>query len=968
MPLTLVLGPANSAKAGEVLGAFADAAPRGALLVVPTGADAEHYSRELAQQGCVLRSVLTFGGLASEIARRVDYDGRRLTDLQRERVLRGALRGARLRVLDEVAGTPGFADAAVQLVAELERSMVGAPRFAAALAAWAREDPRREPYAHDVGSIYLAYARELERLGRVDRELFTWQALDALRKAPGRWGSDPVFFYGFDDLHELERDAVETLARIVGAEVTVSLTFEPGRSALSARAGLVAELRGLAGRVLELPALDEYYSPASRVALHHLERSLFELRPAPARLDPGQAVRLLEAGGELAEAELVAAEVSALLRAGTPAEQIVIVYRRLPGALREALARTFARYEIPLALAQHVGFGQTALGRGVLGLARCALDGELATAADVLDYVRTPGLLRHPEVVDELEVKIRRQALCTAAQARDALSFELGEIDELRTARDQLAELVCQARRLLAAPFRQQARVLTTDELLDASALAALARCQAELAELAEAPSGSELVELLEELEVESPPPGSPDAVQVSEPLAVRARRFAVVFVCGLQEGQFPWTPPPDPFLPDERRRELAAASGLRLRLHEDVLDRERYLFYASVSRATERVFLSYRSSDEEGNIALPSPFIEDVAEVLDPQWRARRRRRLLADVTWSPDEAPTARERAKALAARGGEPGAEVDGGPVRRLGPDALRHVRHTEVLSAGGLESYAACHMKWLVERELAPAALEPEPEPLARGSWVHRVLEQVLARLGGPITPESLPDAIRLLDETMTEVSPRIASGRSAALRHAVADTIAADLRRYLAQEASCGNGWPARELELRFGFEGEEGSLPPLVLERDGQQVALRGAIDRVDVEPGGRRAIVRDYKTGSVRSVQQGNRWRTDQQLQVALYMIAVRELLGLEPVAGLYQPLIGKDLRPRGVYLEGAPVQSGLFAGDGRDPDSLRAELDDAAERALALAAELRAGDLEPCPQTCSREGCRYPGICRGQ
>ena len=32
--------------------------------------------------------------------------------------------------------------------------------------------------------------------------------------------------------------------------------------------------------------------------------------------------------------------------------------------------------------------------------------------------------------------------------------------------------------------------------------------------------------------------------------------------------------------------------------------------------------------------------------------------------------------------------------------------------------------------------------------------------------------------------------------------------------------------------------------------------------------------------------------------------MLAVRDLLGLEPVAGLYQPLRGDDLRARGVFL----------------------------------------------------------------
>ena len=70
VPLTLVLGPANSSKAGEVLGGFAAAAQRGAILVVPTAVDADHFSRELARDGAVLGSVLTFNGLSSEIADR----------------------------------------------------------------------------------------------------------------------------------------------------------------------------------------------------------------------------------------------------------------------------------------------------------------------------------------------------------------------------------------------------------------------------------------------------------------------------------------------------------------------------------------------------------------------------------------------------------------------------------------------------------------------------------------------------------------------------------------------------------------------------------------------------------------------------------------------------------------------------------------------------------------------------------
>jgi hypothetical protein len=96
--------------------------------------------------------------------------------------------------------------------------------------------------------------------------------------------------------------------------------------------------------------------------------------------------------------------------------------------------------------------------------------------------------------------------------------------------------------------------------------------------------------------------------------------------------------------------------------------------------------------------------------------------------------------------------------------------------------------------------------------------------------------------------------------------------------------------------------------------------------------------------------------------------MIAVRRLLGLEPVAGVYQPLGGDDLRARGVFLKGEPVGQRLYDNDGRSQEELDELLADAERRAVALAQRLRSGELEPCPQTCSRDGCRYPGICRSQ
>jgi RecB family exonuclease len=247
-------------------------------------------------------------------------------------------------------------------------------------------------------------------------------------------------------------------------------------------------------------------------------------------------------------------------------------------------------------------------------------------------------------------------------------------------------------------------------------------------------------------------------------------------------------------------------------------------------------------------------------------------------------------------------------------------------------------------------------------MVRGSVIHELLERLLRELGRPLTRESLDDANRILDGLLAEPAPQLARGRIETVRVAALRSLEADLRRYLAHEAATGCDWDAEALELKFGFDDDEQSLPALELAGG---VRVRGMIDRVDVDGAGH-AIVRDYKSGGKRAAYAGARWSQDQQLQVALYMLAVKELMGLEPIAGLYQPLGGDDLRSRGVFLEGTDVGASVVGNDSRSSDELAEVLADARDRATGLAARLRAGDLEPCPDTCSRDGCKYPGICR--
>jgi ATP-dependent helicase/DNAse subunit B len=969
VPLTLLTGPANAEKAGHVLAAYRAALDDEPLLVVPTFADVDHYRRELAAAGAVFGvRVVTFSGLMREIGKRAGLRGQALGRLARERVAANAIAATRLDALSASAATPGFAEALLRLASELEERRIDPARWWVAMRAWGEREPRRAGYAEELARLYGAYRDGLEKLGRRDRVLQDQAALDALRLQPARWRATPVFFYGFDDLTPTQRDAVETLAIHVEAPVTVSLAYETGRAAFAGRGETFQELMALAPEHVKLPARADHYD---RPALHALERTLFE-PPGAHRPDPGDALRLLEGGGERAEIELVAAHVARLIRESGFAPEDIAVVLREPRDQAALITQVFGELEVPFALDRWISVGHTALGRGVVALLRCALaDGS---ADDLLAWLRTPGKLAHPALADRLEQRARVEGAATADQARALWEaahpdFVLSEIDRIRAVASEPAALCrrlsAETAALFAAPHRGRARVLAGSEALEARVAAALRQALSELERLAATdpalvPEPAELPRVLADLEVRAHDDARPGVVAITSPLAVRARRVRALFLCGLREDAFPRPPTPEPFLGDEERRALNAASGLRLRLREDRIDAERYLLYAATSRPTELLALSWPAADDDGEPCVRSLFVDDVLDAFDPAAAERIERRPLGAAGFDDQLAPTANERARARAAAA--PGAPEP--PVAPMhDPRVLGTLAARTTWSASALEAYASCPVKWFVERLLRPSALEPDPEPMLRGELAHRVLEDAVRALshGGPLTPRRLDEARAHVRAALDEHADDARISPNPERRRAALRRLEADLLRYIEHAAHAGSTFTPREFELRFG--GEDDPHPPAELA--GGELRLQGRIDRIDVGAGGDEAIVYDYKG---KGAPPQAKWLEDARLQVGLYLLALPQLLALDGVGGLYQPL-GRDDdgRPRGLLRDGADPGLASVGTDRLAPDEFDARLDEVLAAALAAVRGIRSGALVPQPTACAWDGgCAHPSICR--
>ena len=613
MPITLITGPANAGKAGVVMDALTAHRARGVrpLLVVPTHADVERYRLELGEHELSTKGprarVVRFQGLLAEVLSRAGSTARPLGGLTRERALAAVLRtgeaeraGSRGR--SGVGGRPGAGKrtapqappptagvvrALTALVGELEVERVTPARLHGALGAWAAADPGHAPHARQLGELSERYRRGLERLrpDGVSPERQAAQALDTLRRTPALWGSTPLLLYGFDDFTPLQLDTIETLGAVVGAPVTVALTYEPGRAAFASRGDTFQRLLPLATEHLPLPPRAEHYAPDAAAALNHLERHLFEPE-VPTPVPAEAALRLLEGGGERAELELVAEEIRGLLKRGVPPGEIAVAHRS-PETIAELLGEIFGAHGIPFALRRRLAFGRTATGRALLGLLKATFPDPTDDGGglgDLLAWLRAPGTLRGPELVDELEWRARRAGVTNATRARALWEAEHGPLEtleELRAAagRGPGALVERAVAELGGLGFVPQAPI-------EARALAVGQEALEELRDLAGsahhlAPDPHELIALLRGLElvvVEDPREaageglGTLEAVAVLDPLALRARRVRALFLCGLQEGVFPAPARAEPYLSEEERRGLAEASGLRLGRPADAL------------------------------------------------------------------------------------------------------------------------------------------------------------------------------------------------------------------------------------------------------------------------------------------------------------------------------------------------------------------------------------------------------------
>ena len=407
----------------------------------------------------------------------------------------------------------------------------------------------------------------------------------------------------------------------------------------------------------------------------------------------------------------------------------------------------------------------------------------------------------------------------------------------------------------------------------------------------------------------------------------------------------------PSRSLGDDERREINAASGLRLRLHEDALNVERLFFYAACRGRPSSGWPGTRRPTTARPVRSLSSTTWPTSA---PGWAQHPGRRELGRRLAAGDAAPTEREAARFAAAAA--PPAH------RRISrPACARGARPLRDATPGRPRSWRSgrrAPVRWFVERHLRPEVARPRPRADgARRTRPPRLGDRaVRAADGGGLVPDAArgpPLSTRRLEE------------RGGGFRTGRTPSGCAGLRRldvplrYLEFAAHAGSGCRHALFKVKFG-QAED---PHLALELD-DAAPDAGRIDASTSSADGREGS--STTTRARRPPGRPSGWRrASSRSRCTCWRVRQRARAG----AG------GRPLQPLGAGRAAArrgAARRRPRPGDVRQRPRRR-------RRAGGAAGRLRGGGADRGPASCAPArwsprrtrcayvgGCAFPTICR--
>ena len=1040
----LVSGKAGSGKTHLVLQKYSlfveEHKEDNVIFILPTYSQVEHLRDHILRtsefKGYLDSGLVTFSILANKILDSVDSTPPKklINEGEKDLILSNIFKSADKGYFSGVSGYTGFKSAFLNFVREIKENSLDPLPFKDVL----KEIQTGNDYSpinlkcNELVKLYDRYQQALNKHNLMDREDSLSQALSHLNKDTFS-EVELLLIDGFHDYTQLELKFIKELTYLI-PNVYVTLPYQisdPVPPAFQVSHKTYSRLSELNLQELRL---DENRRTTSRM-LRNIEANIFSQPDDTALTEPdssGTSLRITAAANMQDEVEQIARMIRKLTyRDGYTFSQIAVIFRNIE-KYRDIVEDTFTKFSIPVRIYGRKPLKENPLIKAIMNTANIftdkwqdeavwkvlksntGIDGNLinrleqeylkrGTVNDCNKWLKLTSELRPvndflkqlKEIFSNLEGRHTFKHYCKYYIKiknlfyKPALTPPLNSIDEVNHYHHQEISGLMKSD---ACALKEFMAILNNTTLGDLSGNMGtitfegfnhILKTQVDLSSYRETDRRKEVVNVINVLEA-------------------RQWEMPVIFVGGLLEKEFPRQVREDLFLKDYHRKKLNDTGNIVLRETSKQMDEERYLFYIAVTRAKERLYLSYPSANSDGNPTLQSFFLSDTQKLFPEETvQGITIRRNLSKIIPEPEDIITSTDSKNFVYYHLNTPyvsgkeqykkdialwlynnNAENNKASLREelctlttliesynnlklkfSDKTIVKKISETSTrFSPTKLKDYAQCPYKYFGRSTLKlRQAIPKSMDHLMQGTIIHKVLEVYFRDTGGT------KNIAEIFDDIFNRETRGMVTGfEELKARNEMLNTLLAF--ESMEKESNLPTFKPSM-FEAKFGNEETE-TLKIGNVDKDG--IEISGKIDRVDVSEadGEKVGIIIDYKYGQTKfrlaELEEGL------DLQLPIYILALRDLFGVIPVAAEFYAL--KTSRKTGIYNEELidklklnikPTRKSLSV-DNKEFNKL---LKDAESHILKFSKEIRKGKIELAPANidfCGEGNCDFANVCR--
>ncbi len=1030
----LVLGKAGSGKTHLVLQKFLHYVDEhkedNVIFILPTHSQVghlrDHILRASEYKGYLDTGLVTFSGLANRILDHVDSSPlwKPINESEKDLVLSSVLRVADTSYFSEVSGYAGFKSAFLDFIREIKENSLVPPAFKDVLKK-IQTGKRHSPLnlkCNELVTLYDRYQQTLNKNSFVDKEDLLAQAQLHLNKNLFS-KVELLLVDGFHDYTQLELKLLEELTSLV-SNVYITLPHHTSGSVSPAFRVSNKTYSQLTVLGLKEMRLDENRR-TNRQMLRHIEANIFSKSEETVTLEtdsPDTPLQITAAANMQDEVEQIARRIRKLTyEEEYTFSQIAVIFRNIE-KYQDLVEDTFTRFSIPVRIYGKNPLKENPLVKAVMNTISIfknkwqdeevwkvlktntgievshinKLDQEYLIIGKIDDYKKWLKLTSDSELKPVSDFLKQLKGIFSKMEGRHAYSHFC----------DCIFEIVNMYYIPAFVPLKENHNVEIADLMkTDAMALREFFKILKDttVGELTGGKGTIPFEEFLHTFESQvdltsyKKTDRRKEVVNVIDVLEARQWEIPVVFVGGLLEKEFPRQVRENLFMKDYYRRRLNAAGKIVLREASEKIGEEMYLFYIAITRAKEKLYLSYPSANSNGNLTLPSFFLSDIQKLFSKEVRKKItiQRNLsniipeLEEIFTSTDSKSFVNYHLNSLrVSERGQCERDValwlynniekdtsfreelclqtalidsynnlnlkfyDKWIIKKIGETSRR-------FSPTKLKDYAQCPYKYfgsttLNLRQAIPKSLDSRMQ----GSIIHKVLEEYF---------KDMKDIIKKFDDIFNKKTRGMIIGfEELKIRNEMLKTI---LAFESMENDSVSSVFRPSMFEVKFGDE----EIETLKI-GDGNKgvIEISGKIDRVDISEtnGEKIGVIIDYKYGQTEfrlmDLEEGL------DLQLPIYLLALREVFKVTPVAAKFYAL--KSSKKTGIYnhelinklsFNIKPAKKSLSVDD----KEFNKMLKEAEKHILKFSKEIRNGRIELAPANidyCGEGNCDFANVCR--